>query len=332
MKLEILQVTDCPNVAVIEQRVRQALADSPVEIEIEHRVIDDDAQAAGAGMTGSPTLLVDGHDLFAVPGQVPSVSCRLYRTDAGGLDGAPSVAAIRAALGLTPVSSPAHESTAVECCQAPASQSAAETLSTWRARAQPADPIEKAVHHAILRSFATRGTAPTREELTDSLADPATPVAAVLRNLHDADVIRLDSSGSIVTAYPFSTAPTTHRVRIRGGATVNAMCAVDALGMAAMLGTDITIEATAPGTGEPITIAIHDQQLAARPPTTVVFVGGRSKPGPSVDTCCNYLNFFPDRASSQAWADAHPTISGSTVDLPAAHQLGNAIFGNLLHP
>ena len=31
-------------------------------------------------MTGSPTLLVDGADPFARPGQPPSISCRLYLT------------------------------------------------------------------------------------------------------------------------------------------------------------------------------------------------------------------------------------------------------------
>ncbi|MEU1208001.1 alkylmercury lyase [Nocardia sp. NPDC005825] len=104
MKLEILQVTDCPNVAVLEQRLRDALTDAGAEIEIEHRVIDDAAEAATAGMTGSPTLLVDGRDPFAVPGQPPSVSCRLYRREDGGLDGAPTITALCAALGMTPAS------------------------------------------------------------------------------------------------------------------------------------------------------------------------------------------------------------------------------------
>lgn len=334
MKLEILQVTDCPNVAVIEQRVRQALADSLVDVEITHRTIDDTIHAADAGMTGSPTLLIDGRDPFAIPGQVPSVSCRLYRTEDGGLDGAPSVTAIREALGLPPESIQAVDTAAATCCPAPApaEESAAQSLSTWRSRAQPAGPVDKAVHHAILRSFARRRTAPTPGELLDTLDDPATPVAAVLGRLHDADVIRLDATGEIAAAYPFSARPTAHHVRIHGGTAVNAMCAIDALGIGAMLDADITIETAAPSTGEPITIAIHDQQLTAQPPTTVVFVGGRSTQGPSADTCCHYLNFFPDRAAGQAWADTHPTISGITIDLPDAHQLGTEIFGNLLRP
>ncbi|HWM96318.1 MAG TPA: hypothetical protein VNO54_04605 [Streptosporangiaceae bacterium] len=51
-------------------------------------------------MTGSPTLLADGADPFAGPGQIPSVSCRLYPGEHGRLVPAPSAAQLRAALGL----------------------------------------------------------------------------------------------------------------------------------------------------------------------------------------------------------------------------------------
>ena len=49
-------------------------------------------------MHGSPTLLIDGVDPFAVPGQPPSMSCRLYRDDDGQASGAPSAGQLRQAL------------------------------------------------------------------------------------------------------------------------------------------------------------------------------------------------------------------------------------------
>jgi hypothetical protein len=49
-------------------------------------------------MRGSPTLLLDGIDPFAVAGQRPSLSCRLYRDPDGRADGAPSVDALRNAI------------------------------------------------------------------------------------------------------------------------------------------------------------------------------------------------------------------------------------------
>jgi hypothetical protein len=49
-------------------------------------------------MCGSPTLLINGVDPFAAPGQLPTLSCRLYPDATGRLEGAPPVAALRQAL------------------------------------------------------------------------------------------------------------------------------------------------------------------------------------------------------------------------------------------
>jgi hypothetical protein len=67
------------------------------DVTVVHRVIDDLEQARALGMTGSPTLLVDGVDPFAVPGQPASVSCRLYLVD-GRLAGSPSIEQLREVL------------------------------------------------------------------------------------------------------------------------------------------------------------------------------------------------------------------------------------------
>jgi hypothetical protein len=98
MKLEILHIADCPGVVLLEQRIAEAIGGTRADLAITHRVLDSDSAATDAGMTGSPTLLIDGHDPFAEPGLGASVSCRLYHTDGGAVDRAPSVTALRAAL------------------------------------------------------------------------------------------------------------------------------------------------------------------------------------------------------------------------------------------
>ncbi|WP_245839209.1 alkylmercury lyase [Nocardia donostiensis] len=98
MNLEILYVPGCPNAAVLDQRLRRAATGQPMELHIAHRVVEDVDRARVTGMAGSPTLLVDGRDPFAIPGQAPSLSCRLYPREDGGLDGAPSVAVLHEAL------------------------------------------------------------------------------------------------------------------------------------------------------------------------------------------------------------------------------------------
>lgn len=97
MELTVLSVPDCPNAAALEERLAVALADYPGAVVRRHEVVDDQ-EAAETGMAGSPTLLINGVDPFAVPGQVPGLSCRLYRDAAGRLAGTPSVADLRQAL------------------------------------------------------------------------------------------------------------------------------------------------------------------------------------------------------------------------------------------
>lgn len=98
MRLEVLHVPDCPSVALLDERIAEAVAGERIDVAITHRVVDNAATATAAGMTGSPTLLIDGDDPFAAAGLVPSVSCRLYPAAGGGVDRAPSVADLRAAL------------------------------------------------------------------------------------------------------------------------------------------------------------------------------------------------------------------------------------------
>ncbi len=97
MELVLLTVPACPNAAAFEERLATVLAEHPGAA-VHRRVIADEREAAQAGMHGSPTLLVNGADPFATPGQPPSLSCRLYRDASGRTGSAPSVQALRQAL------------------------------------------------------------------------------------------------------------------------------------------------------------------------------------------------------------------------------------------
>lgn len=97
MELTLLTVPACPHATVFEERLALALADNP-DVMVRRREVADHREAAGLGMHGSPTLLIDGADPFAAPGQGPSLSCRLYRDATGRADGAPPVGALRRAL------------------------------------------------------------------------------------------------------------------------------------------------------------------------------------------------------------------------------------------
>jgi hypothetical protein len=97
MDVTVLAIEGCPGAVLLEDRLAVAAADLP-GIRVSRRVIASEAEAAAAGMRGSPTLLVGGVDPFAVPGQEPGMACRLYRQDDGSLAPAPPADELRRAL------------------------------------------------------------------------------------------------------------------------------------------------------------------------------------------------------------------------------------------
>jgi hypothetical protein len=107
MELTLLMVAGCPHAALFEERLGVALAAHPGTA-LRRRVVASEREAVAAGMHGSPTLLVDGVDPFARPGEAASLSCRLYPAGSGAVPSAPadpgeagavpSVAALREAL------------------------------------------------------------------------------------------------------------------------------------------------------------------------------------------------------------------------------------------
>ena len=319
MELTILSVPDCPNVMLLEQRLAQVIAGRR-DITVSRQVIADQDEAARWGMRGSPTILVDGTDAFAEPGEPASVSCRLYRDGSGKADGAPSVSQLRQVIG---------EAAAIESdAGTPDWLDAAGR--GGRGRIAPAERGLRAVHQAVLRSFAATGHAP-EQSLLDEAARPF-DASRVLAELAEGDFLYLDQAGRISAAYPFSATTTPHSVQITGGASAYAMCAIDALGMADMLQASVLIRSADPTNGEPITVALDKGSSEWNPATTVVFVGRTADQcaGPSAAICCDYMNFFTSHATAEAWASAHPGIIGGILSQARALQIAEQIFGQLL--
>ena len=87
--LEVLHVADCANLPAFLANLSEA-TDLPVTT----RLIGAESEVAG-----SPTLLVNGVDPFAVPGQRSyGEACRLYRDERGAIVRAPSVSQLRDAI------------------------------------------------------------------------------------------------------------------------------------------------------------------------------------------------------------------------------------------
>ncbi|MFD0042470.1 alkylmercury lyase family protein [Streptomyces anulatus] len=324
MRVTVLTVPDCPNTPVVRERITAALGgrEAPVEL-IEVR---EQAQAARWGMTGSPTVLVDGVDPFAVAGAPASVSCRLYRDEEGRHGGAPSIEALRQAFTGTEVSASAPVE---ECCG-----DDPEVLDpigrSGRGRRAPGERGLRAVHQAVLRHFAATGHAPEPADLAAAVASAGRTAADVLDELGHEDFLTLDADGRIRAAYPFSAVPTPHGLRLTNGVEAWAMCAIDALGVAAMLHQDITVASCDPVDGRPITVTFTSGTARWEPAEAVVFVGQRAQAGPAATVCCDALNFFADSTTAGVWARQYPEVHGRTVGQAEALRIAEQTFGPLL--
>jgi hypothetical protein len=190
--------------------------------------------------------------------------------------------------------------------------------------------VHKETHQAILRAFATTGRPPHRSDLDRVVAGSSSDTDDVLTALHELDAIRLAPDGQIAVAYPFSVVSTRHRVRIGEGVEVYAMCAIDALGVAAMLEQDTHIHSIDPTTGQPIVVTTTGGVTRWAPSTAVVFLGATAGGGPSADRCCDYLNFFTDPATANAWTRAHSHVRGQVLTPADAEALGIRLFRSLL--
>jgi hypothetical protein len=318
--LTVLAVPDCPSVKLLEERLTQVLQDRP-DVTVSRHTIDDHDLAVRRGMHGSPTILIDGIDPFAEPGQPAAVSCRLYRHGHGQPDGAPSVRHLRQAL--------SHPATVV-----------ADTgVGGWldalgragRGRVAPADRGLRAVLQAVLRSFAATGQPPGQDVL-DQAALPFDS-GQVLTELAEGDYLGLDQTGQITAAYPFSATATPHTAQITGGASAYSMCAIDALGIAEMLTAKVLIKSADPSTGEPISVAVNGNSAVWEPDTAVVFAGrtAMTSNGSSAAICCSHINFFTSHTTAAARASAHPEVTGGILSQSRALEAGQQIFGPLLH-
>lgn len=103
-KVELIYDTDCPNVELARDQLRQALPKVGAAFQWQEWDRNDSASPAYAREYGSPTILVDGCDVAGVRSSDGANCCRIYRDEAGNVQGIPSSETIVSALRSSGVS------------------------------------------------------------------------------------------------------------------------------------------------------------------------------------------------------------------------------------
>ena len=84
MYIEVVHVDDCPNWREAGERLRDALAATGLDgTAIKYCLLATAGDTARVRFAGSPTILVDGEDLFPGAGQTTELACRVYTTPTG---------------------------------------------------------------------------------------------------------------------------------------------------------------------------------------------------------------------------------------------------------
>ena len=99
MRIELLWWEGCPSHPEALAELRRILSEEGLDPEaVERREITSDEQAERERFPGSPTILIEGHDVVPANGAPVGLTCRVYRMRDGRPSPTPDPEDVRAAL------------------------------------------------------------------------------------------------------------------------------------------------------------------------------------------------------------------------------------------
>jgi hypothetical protein len=187
---------------------------------------------------------------------------------------------------------------------------------------------ERHLYQWIIRQFAETGR-PSRTLVAEKAASLSLDPGQAFASLGRDDLVHVDEQGEIAVAYPFSGRPTAHRVLVDGHE-LAAMCAIDALGISAMLNRIVQIKSTDPINGDEINVRVDPIGQAACQPQGAVVLAGSRRGGAAFEGCCQVLNFFSPRATAEQYLLVNSDVRGFPITVAEAAEAGRTIFEDVL--
>jgi hypothetical protein len=320
--VEIFYFEGCPNhepaVALVERLDREL--GTGAELRLVN--VPDQETATRLRFLGSPTVRVDGVDVDPLT-ELRSdyaLACRIFSTERGPV-GQPEERWVRDALAAAARADPSIKRV-LAAAAIPPSRCGTD-------RAARLTGGQRSLYRWVLERFAL-ATPPTAAELAEQAEALALERDAALAVLAREDLVHTDDEGAVTVAYPFSARARGHEVSVTDRL-VQAMCAIDALGIAAMLDEPVEIRSHDPISGNEIRVhATPDAVIACVPEGAVVLAGSSSCEGPSYCGCCDVLNFFESTENAQRYLRENPEVAGMPISIGEAAAAGRAIFGAIL--
>lgn len=195
------------------------------------------------------------------------------------------------------------------------------------------DADQDLIWRATLRLYADFGCAPQIADIAARTGLPADKVSVLLVELEARDLVGLDhESGQVRLACPFTESKTEHQVELNGR-TLHALCAIDALGVAAMYCADTAVQSHCRHCGRAVRIGTTEagHALATVDPSGSVVWYDFAYDGSAATSCCPSIVFFCSDNHLEQWqrAQAGPR-AGVRLAMDEALEVGRAIFGPVL--
>jgi len=179
------------------------------------------------------------------------------------------------------------------------------------------------LHKGILHSFVENGRPINDEEISAIIGDD--DIEEAIKTLEEKDLAVLNSSGKVVGSYPMTVEDTPHKIKVNGHE-INAMCALDSLGISPMFGKKVQIESKCHATGEPVCLEQNGSVITDAKPSTDVHFGiiWSSPNGCCAHSLCTEMVFLKDKETAQAWEQE--CSSREVYDLDEAIEFSSKFF------
>jgi hypothetical protein len=100
MEITLQYFDGCPNWTIAAERLA-TIARAHPDPTVTHRQVETFEDVEAIGFRGSPSILVNGTDVFPDPSAAVGLACRIYVAP-DGFAGAPTLDQLRAAISTTP--------------------------------------------------------------------------------------------------------------------------------------------------------------------------------------------------------------------------------------
>ncbi|MBG6218947.1 hypothetical protein IWX75_003435 [Arthrobacter sp. CAN_A6] len=99
MRIELLHIPNCPHTEETALRISSALAAlERTDLKVHRKELTSSAEIQGTAFAGSPTIALDGIDLFPTRAPTTDLACRIYQTP-DGIAGLPTAGQLHEAIG-----------------------------------------------------------------------------------------------------------------------------------------------------------------------------------------------------------------------------------------